>query len=410
MIKEITDRLNNIPAISKTLNFVKTNRKTIKFLTLFSLGVITLSAAVLFAGIRIGFNVSYSGKDIAVVSDVSVVETAMSIADKTVTDDKAHGALSKPKFSITLTVSDRLKSADQVANNIIENTDDICYATALKVNGETVACVSDEGISDALEARRTAYYLKDAKNEAAFVDNVELENGYFLKSEIVDLEDAKDLINKLKVKTKSVVKTNVVIPYKTVKKTTSSKEAGYSAVETKGVNGVSIRTESVVKVNGNVSSRKQLSNKVSKKAVDEVVIIGTAVKNIGRVPVSSANLICPISSGKFRISSYYGDGRNHKGLDMCANRGTPIYAAGGGTVTYAGYDSDFGYNVIIKHSNGISTRYAHASSLCVKQGQVVAQGDMIAAVGSTGWSTGNHLHFEVIVNGARVNPAPYIGL
>ena len=81
-----------------------------------------------------------------------------------------------------------------------------------------------------------------------------------------------------------------------------------------------------------------------------------------------------------------------------------------GKVTYAGWDSDYGYNVVIEHLNGLKTRYAHANALCVSKGATVAQGDMIATVGSTGWSTGNHLHFEVIVNGVRVNPGPYIGL
>ena len=113
---------------------------------------------------------------------------------------------------------------------------------------------------------------------------------------------------------------------------------------------------------------------------------------------------------QFVISSYYGDGRNHKAMDLAANKGVAIFAAAAGKVTYAGYDGDYGYNVVIDHGNGIQTRYAHESYLTVSKGQTVAQGDMIGAVGSTGYSTGNHLHFEVIINGTRVNPAPYIGL
>ena len=95
---------------------------------------------------------------------------------------------------------------------------------------------------------------------------------------------------------------------------------------------------------------------------------------------------------------------------MAADKGTPIFAAASGKITFVGYDSQYGYNVIIEHSNGIKTRYAHANALCVKKGDTVSQGDMIATVGMTGYATGNHLHFEVIVNGNRVNPAPYIGL
>jgi murein DD-endopeptidase MepM/ murein hydrolase activator NlpD len=80
-----------------------------------------------------------------------------------------------------------------------------------------------------------------------------------------------------------------------------------------------------------------------------------------------------------------------------------------GTVTYAGYDGDYGYSVVVSHSNGMKTRYAHCNALCVSVGAKVSRGDMIATVGNTGWSTGNHLHFEIIINGNRVNPGPYIG-
>ena len=79
-------------------------------------------------------------------------------------------------------------------------------------------------------------------------------------------------------------------------------------------------------------------------------------------------------------------------------------------MTYSGYDGGYGYCVVIDHGNGIQTRYGHASALKVSKGTKVEQGDLVALVGSTGNSTGNHLHFEVIVNGKRVNPISYIGL
>ena len=164
---------------------------------------------------------------------------------------------------------------------------------------------------------------------------------------------------------------------------------------------------------GVTSDIARISAQVISEPVNRVITIGTAVVKVSsseKANVSSSGFICPLERGKFVVSAYYGDGRNHKAIDLAANRGVAIFAAAGGTVTYAGYDGDYGYNVVIDHGNGIKTRYAHASYLTVSKGQVVSQGDMIAAVGSTGYSTGNHLHFEVIVNGTRVNPAPYIGL
>jgi murein DD-endopeptidase MepM/ murein hydrolase activator NlpD len=98
----------------------------------------------------------------------------------------------------------------------------------------------------------------------------------------------------------------------------------------------------------------------------------------------------------------------HAGLDFAADKGTAIHAAAGGTVAFAGFHHDFGWVIEIEHGNGLTTRYAHASRLFVKTGAVVMPGDTIAAVGSTGRSTGPHLHFEVLRNGAATDPRHYL--
>lgn len=98
----------------------------------------------------------------------------------------------------------------------------------------------------------------------------------------------------------------------------------------------------------------------------------------------------------------------HKGLDIAAPNGTTIKAAAGGTVTYAGWMSGYGNLVIISHGNGIQTYYGHCSKLYVSKGKTVDAGDKIAAVGSTGNSTGNHLHFEIRKNGKQINPQTYV--
>lgn len=99
----------------------------------------------------------------------------------------------------------------------------------------------------------------------------------------------------------------------------------------------------------------------------------------------------------------------HKGIDIGAPNGTTIYAAADGTVTYAGYNSGgYGNLVIISHGNGVETYYGHCSKIFTKKGQTVKAGDKIAAVGSTGRSTGNHLHFEIRQNGSQINPQKYV--
>ncbi|WP_374335016.1 M23 family metallopeptidase [Leeia sp.] len=98
----------------------------------------------------------------------------------------------------------------------------------------------------------------------------------------------------------------------------------------------------------------------------------------------------------------------HEGIDFAAPVGTSIQAAGAGTVIYAGYHHDYGYMVEIDHGHGITSRYAHASRLLVQMGDHVQTGDEIAKVGSTGRSTGSHLHFEVRFDGVAQNPSRFI--
>lgn len=98
----------------------------------------------------------------------------------------------------------------------------------------------------------------------------------------------------------------------------------------------------------------------------------------------------------------------HEGLDFAARRGTPIHAASGGVVTEARYVPGYGKMVEINHGNGLVTRYAHASSISVKLGEIVTKGQQIARVGSTGRSTGSHLHFEVRIAGHPLDPTLFL--
>lgn len=121
------------------------------------------------------------------------------------------------------------------------------------------------------------------------------------------------------------------------------------------------------------------------------------------------SLIRPVSG---TVTSRFGSrwGTSHKGIDIGAPKGTPIKAAAAGTVTLAqyGYGGGYGNHVIISHGNGVQTLYGHCTSLNVKVGQKVSQGQVIATVGSTGNSTGNHLHLEIRVNGVAQNPQNYL--
>jgi len=163
-------------------------------------------------------------------------------------------------------------------------------------------------------------------------------------------------------------------------------------------------------VNGEETERTILSSVTLKEPVTEYRLRGTKVRPPGMPPGSFR---WPTSG---RISSYFGGRKspggigstNHKGIDIAVPRGTPIYAADGGTVTYSGWMSGYGYLVQIDHGNGYVTRYGHNSSLTVSVGQHVYKGQQVARAGSTGNSTGNHCHFEVRYNGVAKNPLNYL--
>jgi len=131
-------------------------------------------------------------------------------------------------------------------------------------------------------------------------------------------------------------------------------------------------------------------------------------KTINGVYIASV----PVSNG--HITSRFGSresirNHTHKGIDIAASYGTNIKAVADGTIEYASYNSGgYGNLVIIDHGNGIKTYYGHCSKLCVSVGQKVNAGDVIAKVGSTGNSTGNHCHFEIRVNGSQIDPQKYV--
>ena len=217
---------------------------------------------------------------------------------------------------------------------------------------------------------------------------------------------------------------------------------GYTKVIVEGNDGVKELTVEVTKENGEEVSRKTISEEVLKEAKITVIAYGIKEKEVETKPSnsgsssnssssssnssssssssnSSNSSSSSSSSGKYihplkgagSISSGYGPrwGTYHYGLDFAASAGTPIYAARAGKVIYSGYNQGgYGKLIILEHSDGTQTYYAHCSSLYVNVGESVGQGERIAGVGTTGDSTGNHLHFEIRINGRPVNPANYL--
>lgn len=144
--------------------------------------------------------------------------------------------------------------------------------------------------------------------------------------------------------------------------------------------------------------------------------VGSSSGGSAGAPVISGNgtFVHPCPAGYvsstfgYRTQPIAGASTNHKGIDFAAPTGTPIYAAAAGTVISAGYAGNAGNLLVINHGNGLLTYYMHCSKIYVSAGQTVSRGQNVAAVGTTGNSTGPHLHFQVMLNGTPVNPANYL--
>ena len=174
-----------------------------------------------------------------------------------------------------------------------------------------------------------------------------------------------------------------------------------------GIVGKKLSTYEVTYVDGNEVSRRLKNTEtleMQESGDGETALYSESVPDMDGIFAN--NFICPVNG---YVSDPFMSNRYHKGMDIAAPEGTDICAADGGTVVEAGWnDGGYGYYVMIDHGNGYVTLYAHASEVYVSAGDTVEQGDIIAAVGTTGDSTGNHCHFEVRYNGEYLDPANFV--
>lgn len=222
----------------------------------------------------------------------------------------------------------------------------------------------------------------------AILDNNE--EKYYVSS----FEEAEKVVNDLKEKGSTNIESiSISEKYETDLKTLTSTEEVVSKLYVEPV-----KTVTVAK-NANAGSRARASGSVN-----------TSSKISGGKASLGISLIRPVSG---TITSRFGVSSNirrssHTGLDIAAPTGTPVKAAASGTVTFSGWKGSYGNMLVISHGNGVQTYYGHCSKLYAKNGQTVSQGDVVASVGSTGNSTGPHLHLEIRVNGTAYDPQNYI--
>ena len=259
------------------------------------------------------------------------------------------------------------------------------------------------------------------------MEEIEYVQGYYPENSDIIWDTAKLMKtlqsdnSPVRVKTMKTVTRHETVKYDTVKKNTSALYKGTKKTLQKGKNGKMLVTELVTYIDSKKTYTATVSEKIITEPVDEIVQIGTKSNAYGGSSSSATGFIWP-TRGAYSVSSHYGyrsasisGWSYHGGIDIVlgygSSAGIPIVAAASGTVVTANSGwRGYGHTVVIDHGNGVRTRYAHMypGSITVRVGQKVYQGQQIGRIGSTGNSTGPHLHFEMLIGGRKVNPYPYI--
>lgn len=378
----------------------------------------------------------------------------------------------EPTFAIELSDGSEPLTKYQVADLILEYSGiSVEYAYGFYLNGVFQGAVPDnQPIKDALQSLMDKYRAQHPNAEISFRDTLEYETaGLYLSGSIIDtnwlvsqltsikanagyyIVDAEDTVETIIEKTGlsknqldllntgfsgsephegqrikirdeipflsvniSVVEEyDVEVAYNTEYYNDDTLYSGVTRVTTEGSKGINHLTAYVTYVNNIEVTRRITGAKVISSPVTERIATGTKTppEQYSSSEAGYGKFIWPMEVGKSRISEYTvwdGGYAGHYGIDITAYYGAPIYAGASGTVIFSGVNYGYGNCVIIDHGNGLQTLYGHCSTLAVKVGEEVIQGQLIAYEGSTGIVTGPHMHFEVRSGNLKLNPIDYL--
>ena len=328
-------------------------RNTVKLVSLITFGAVLIGAAIVIIYKPI-YKVTINGEKIGYCEDKNTLQSKINNYMENGEDGQEHVAFVQidelPEYTMCLLKKGIVTNDDEIYETIKETgTVYYRYYAIAESNDEKLYLATFE------EADNTIKELKD-KDSSNYSELTIIEK---YESEIPEITTEEDAISNL-YKEKSKATTN---------STNSKSTTKYSSTGS-----------------GKVSTSRELNN--------SKVSIGIS-------------LIKPVSGV---LTSRYGYrwGRTHTGIDIGVPTGTPVKASASGTVTFAGWKGSLGNLVVISHGNGVQTYYGHNSKILVKAGQSVSQGEVIAKAGSTGRSTGSHVHFEIRVNGSAYNPLGYV--
>ncbi len=271
-----------------------------------------------------------------------------------------------------------------------------------------------------VEAQKGDSLARIAKREGLKVSDLRRANPGLAGTDIIQPGDRINAVKPtmwVNVRFTETVSRKESLPFETVEQPDDTLYTSQKSVKQEGKKGTREVVARVTYISGMEAGKEILSETVTEPAQDRIVLRGTK-----KVPTNldggtggttaGSGFSLPLTSYRltstFKKRTLMGVTRWHYGIDMAAPTGTPIYASKAGTVSFSGSASGYGLLVKLNHGGGVETRYGHCSKLLVKKGQQVKKGQIIALVGSTGRSTGPHLHFEIRINGKAVNPENYV--
>ena len=420
--------------------------------------VLLVSTVCYMNSLQFGLVVSYNDEQLGVVENAAVLEEAASIIDSRIINKSLDSLENEPQYKVAIVTNNSdFRNSSELSQQIIDRDrtleDELC---GVFVDGEFVGAVSTEEEAQAvldglLEAQKKAAAELGTVKAVEFNSSVDAQVGLYAKDSVVDKSELKGrLENNVEISYKVTVlqEQNVKIKYKTEYKVDSSKPEGFEKVTQKGVIGEGIATNESVYIGGEKISSEHVKVVATKKPTNEIITVSpdsehaqesaqssdkdkdTKTEAIKTEKASATDtdkaesakdepeadqeeaksdspFIWPVQG---YVTGYFGyEGEHfHKGMDIGAGEGTPIAASAAGTVVDVVIDygtEGLGCYVTVDHGDGYQTTYAQCSDIYVSVGQQVEQGDIIAAVGSTGDSTGPHLHFRVIQYGEFIDPA-----
>ena len=377
------------------------------------LTVLLCATALLFNQFTFVLNVRVDGEPVGALPDTQALEELLDTTEEAVVSllGQPRDVSDKVRYSFRLaSISDAENLDPQVVElGLFSHIDGVDMRYVVSVGGESVGHVADPyQLQAAKEERIDALLADDDVVSATFLSEVCYE------FQLVDLEaepaveDIVALVESLSVETVVEIIYTEVIPFETDAIPDDRRLIDTIEVLQVGADGKTEVTALVTYIDGEPIEYTIVHTKVITEAIREIMLEGTLERPL---TASFGEYIWPTTG---TVSSLFGPRRvaigssNHQGIDISAPRGTAVVAADGGEVIFTDRLGGFGKLIQIRHDNGHVTYYAHLSSMDVSVGERVYRGQFIGRVGMTGTASGNHLHFEIRIDGVPVDPMPWL--